>query len=129
MRERGGNPDLARAVRKRLNAIQDPCSLAQGFGVGLDDMGLVNDVTVSAHGEDGYDVEVRLRTTAPGCLSVPFFEQAARRAIDEFGCFHSCSITWESPADWTPEAMSPEVRARLAGRRRRIRRAADNRPR
>jgi metal-sulfur cluster biosynthetic enzyme len=112
--------ELVARARERLNAIQDPCSLAQGFGVGMDDMGLVTGIEAIAAGEGRYALDVRLRTTAPACFSVPFFESAARAGLEALPGVASVTLTWGSPADWTDEDMAPDVRRRLAARRRLI---------
>jgi len=112
---------LAARVRERLNAIEDPCSLAQGFGVGMDDMGLVTGVDVRPLPDGRHAVHVHLRTTAPACFSVPFFDTAVRTAIAAIEGVGEVELSWGSPEDWSADAMAPDVRRRLAERRERIR--------
>jgi metal-sulfur cluster biosynthetic enzyme len=111
---------LVARVRERLNAIQDPCSLAQGFGVGMADMGLVTGITAQPSRHDHFAIEVHLRATAPACFSVPFFNMAAREALEALPEVDEVVLIWGSPADWSAEDMSPDVRRRLAERRQRI---------
>ena len=107
-------------VMAELNKIQDPCSLSQAFGIGMVDMGLVVDVSVTPTVDDQHDVAVQLRVTFPGCTFVPFFEQAVHRVLEPRSDVRAISVGWGAHGTWSPDQMSEEVKAKLEARRRTI---------
>lgn len=110
-------------VQTELNKIQDPCSLSQAFGIGMVDMGLVVDVTVTPTTGGRHDVDVQLRVTFPGCTFVPFFEQAVHRVLESRSDVAAVSVSWGAHGTWSPDEMSEEARTKLEARRRTIARA------
>lgn len=114
---------LEERIRALANEIVDPCSAAQALPVGLVDMGLLLGVDVTPAGAGRaaagrVDVTLRLRTTAPGCLYVVFFERELRGRIEALPEVASLALAWDGAWDWTPDELAPGVRAALAERRR-----------
>jgi metal-sulfur cluster biosynthetic enzyme len=106
---------LEEQVRERLNAIEDPCSLAQRLPVGLADMGLVTAIEVADVDAAGrHDIHLRLRVTAPGCMYVPFMDKAIRANLAELDEVDQVSTEWDPDADWSPRDIAEPVRRRLA---------------
>lgn len=114
---------LKERVLERVNAIEDPCSLAQAIPIGLSDMGLVTDVRVSdADGEGCHDVELVLRVTAPGCMYVPFMDRSIRAAVADLDEIGEIKTEWDPMADWSPGDIAPAAQRRIAeSRQRRLR--------
>jgi metal-sulfur cluster biosynthetic enzyme len=89
-------------IHHQLNSIGDPCSVAHGVAMGLDDMGLVEAVQVD---QDG-NVEIRLRLTSPTCVMVSYFKIQAEDRVAELPGVRSVTVTTDLGLDWTPEMMS-----------------------
>lgn len=112
--------DLEARVLAAVDTVRDPCSLAQAIPIGIAEMGMVTDVRVGAADEAGrHDVELVLRVTAPGCMYVPFMDRSICVAVEVLEDVRDISIVWAPTADWTPDAISPPARARIAAARRR----------
>lgn len=115
---------LEQRIRELANEIVDPCSAAQAFPIGLVDMGLLLavELTPAAGGgaADSVDVRLRLRTTAPGCFYVVFFERELRARIEALPQVASLALEWDGAWDWTPDEIAPAPREALAERRRRL---------
>jgi metal-sulfur cluster biosynthetic enzyme len=107
---------LESAVRERLEAIVDPCSVASGAPAGLVSMGLVGEVRVKA-GEAGDEVKVTLRITEPGCMMGALFQLTAQKNLSKLPGVASVQVDMDYAHVWGPEQMSPEYRQRLATRR------------
>jgi metal-sulfur cluster biosynthetic enzyme len=99
---------LVADVRRRLDAIGDPCSVAQGTPMGLDEMGLVRDVRVDADG----NVAIDLRLTSPTCVMVGYFRAEAERLVGELPGVRSVQVHWDQGLDWTPADMSRDAQRR-----------------
>lgn len=107
-------------VLERINAIQDPCSLAQAIPIGLSDMGLVTDVRVSdADAEGRHDVELVLRVTAPGCMYVPFMDRSIRAVVGDLDDVGEIKTEWDPDAEWSPGEIAPAAQKRIAESRER----------
>jgi metal-sulfur cluster biosynthetic enzyme len=106
--------DLERRVRDCLRQIKDPCSVATGHPLHLEEMGLVKSVDVDA--EAGHAV-VDLRLTSPTCVMVGYFvteiQQLVRQALPEI---RDVDVHFDHGFDWTPKMMSEEVRRARASR-------------
>jgi len=96
------------AIRRALDTIGDPCSVAQGTPMGLDEMGLVEAVEL---GPDGH-VEIRLRLTSPSCMMGGFFKVEAERALASIPEVESIGVSSDLGLDWTPAMMSASARRR-----------------
>lgn len=114
---------IKQRVLERVNAIQDPCSLAQAIPIGLSDMGLVTDVRIAdADAEGRHDVALVLRVTAPGCMYVPFMDRSIRTAVADLDEIGEITTEWDPDAEWSPGEIAPAARERIAeSRRRRLR--------
>ncbi len=103
---------LSLLIRSELDAIKDPCSLASGVPLGLDEMGLVDDVTIDDHGA----VEVKLRLTSPFCHMIGFFTTEAERRVSSLPGVRSVSLIADNGLDWSPSRISTAVQAKRAAR-------------
>jgi metal-sulfur cluster biosynthetic enzyme len=116
---------LEERILERINAVQDPCSLAQAIPIGLSDMGLVTEVRVSDPDSEGrHDVELVLRVTAPGCMYVPFMDRSIRTAVGDLDEVGAIATEWDPNADWDPTEIAEPARRRIAESRERRLRAA-----
>jgi metal-sulfur cluster biosynthetic enzyme len=95
-------------IRRRLNTIGDPCSVANGVPMGLDDMGLVESVDV---GPDG-DVQIKLRLTSPTCVMVSHFKIQAEELTREIPGVRNVAVRSDLGLDWSPDMMSASARRR-----------------
>lgn len=95
-------PDVKEALRRRiiseLDGIEDPCSLASGAPLGLDEMGLVDDIEIS----DAGDVRVRLRLTSPFCHMIGFFHVEAKRRLLALPGVETVTVEADNGLDWSP---------------------------
>jgi metal-sulfur cluster biosynthetic enzyme len=95
-------------IRAQLNEIGDPCSVAQGVPMGLDDMGLVRDVAI----DDDGNVAIDLRLTSPSCHIVGYFGEEAKRRVLALPGVRSVSVEVDLGLDWTPQMMSEDAKQR-----------------
>jgi metal-sulfur cluster biosynthetic enzyme len=114
---------LEQRILAAIDAVQDPCSLAQNVPVGLTEMGLVSAVEVAEPGADGRrDVALTLRVTAPGCMYVPFMDRSIKAAVGELEGVGEITTDWDPDADWSPADIAAPAQARIAeSRERRLR--------
>jgi metal-sulfur cluster biosynthetic enzyme len=104
-------------VRAALNEIVDPCSAAAGAPAGLEEMGLVREVEISA-GPRGARVRVTIGLTQPLCLmGIPFLK-SARERLSAMRGVAQVDVSLASGIDWTPAQMAPRYRDRLERVRR-----------
>jgi metal-sulfur cluster biosynthetic enzyme len=105
-------------VRRVVNEIVDPCSVAAGTPAGLVDMGIVESVDVT-----GSTVRVRLLPTSPACLVIGALGAEIEARV---GALDWCSGAVAELADgdlvWDEERLAPAVRERLLERRAAVRR-------
>ncbi len=101
---------LEQQIRSILDGIKDPCSLAAGMPLGLDEMGLVRSIDISPDGE----VAIALRLTSPFCHMIGFFKSEATARVGELPGVCAVSLTADNGLDWSPSAMSVAVRERRA---------------
>jgi len=120
---------LEQRILERINAVQDPCSLAQAIPVGLTDMGLVTQVRVAdADAEGRHDVELVLRVTAPGCMYMPFMDRSIRTAVADLEEVGEISTEWDPTADWSPGDIAASAQQRIAeSRQRRLQQVRERR--
>lgn len=107
-------PDLAAAIRTTLDEIKDPCSLAAGTPLGLNEMGLVKHVAVGADGA----VSIALRLTSPFCHMIGFFKAEALRRVGALEGVTSVELSADNGLDWSPRDIAPAAQARRAVRLR-----------
>ncbi len=108
--ERGVATDLHARILTELDQIKDPCSLASGVPMGLDEMGLVDTVEI---GDDGR-VDIRLRLTSPFCHMIGFFHVEAKRRIMGLSGVTDVHVSADTGLDWSPSRISPAAQARRA---------------
>lgn len=103
---------LPERIGALLDEIHDPCSVATGDALGLDEMGLVRAVEV---GDDG-DVHVHIRLTSPTCVMVGFLRTEIHDRVALLPGVRSVEVDFDGGFDWGPELMSAAVRRRRAER-------------
>ena len=103
---------LALRIRHDLDAIKDPCSLASGVPLGLDEMGIVDTVTVTADGA----VTVTLRLTSPFCHMIGFFKTETDRIAGALPGVTSVELVADDGLDWSPSRISAAGQAKRAAR-------------
>jgi metal-sulfur cluster biosynthetic enzyme len=102
--------ELEQRIRSCLRRISDPCSVATGDPLHLEEMGLVRAVAVDAAA--GRAV-VDLRLTSPTCVMVGFFAtEISKLVTDEVPEIAEVDVRFDRGYDWTPEMMHEEVRRR-----------------
>lgn len=104
-------------VRRILDEIKDPCSVAASVPMGLDEMGIVKSVTI----DDGR-VSVELRLTSPFCEMISFMRNEALAKIGKLPGVCSVAVTHDSGLDWDHDLIAPAAQAR---RQRRLDRMRD----
>ena len=95
-------------IRRTLNSIGDPCSVAAGVGMGLDDMGLVEDVQIDADG----NVAIKLRLTSPACMMTGYFQVQAQVRVAQIAGVRSVAVRADLGLDWHPDMMSEAAKRR-----------------
>lgn len=118
--ERQGAVVTETDVRRALDRITDPCSVAAGAPAGLSELGLVRDVAV-ADGPDGANIRVSIRLTDPVCMMGAAFLASARELLSGLDGVATAEVWLDERSDWIPADMDPSYRARL-GRARAARR-------
>ena len=91
----------ADGVKALLNDIVDPCSRAVGRPLGLVDMGLAYEVSVSNR-----KVVVRLGVTDPRCMMAAVFLAEARSRLAPLVGARALEIALEDKEIWTPARMN-----------------------
>jgi metal-sulfur cluster biosynthetic enzyme len=97
-----------RLIREVLNTIGDPCSVASGTPMGIEEMGLIERVEIDADGH----VRISMRLTAPLCHNVGYFNVEIKRRLAELDGVASVDVTMDHGLDWTPAMISEGAQAR-----------------
>jgi metal-sulfur cluster biosynthetic enzyme len=95
-------------VHRLLDTIGDPCSVAQGVPMGLDEMGLLERVEADADG----NVEIDLRLTSPSCMMLGYFKVEAERLVGAIDGVRTVTVKSDTGLDWRPEMMSATAHRR-----------------
>jgi metal-sulfur cluster biosynthetic enzyme len=103
---------LAARIRHDLDAIKDPCSLASGVPLGLDEMGIVDTVTIAPDSA----VTVSLRLTSPFCHMIGFFKNETDRIVGALPGVTSVELVADDGLDWSPSRISAAGQAKRAAR-------------
>ena len=98
---------LAR-LRQALDLVVDPCSIATGVPITLQDMGLVQSVTC----RDGH-AQVVLRLTSPLCWQQTNIIEAVENALGQVADITSVACAIDHSAQWLPNMMAGDAQARL----------------
>ncbi len=97
-------------VRRLLNRVFDPCSVAARVPVGIVDLGIVEAVTV-----DGGHVHVELLLTSPHCLYVGHFEQVIEERLAALPWVEAVRVGLSESAEiWDEGRMTAAARRRMA---------------
>jgi metal-sulfur cluster biosynthetic enzyme len=114
-------------VRKVLNAITDPCSIAAGAPAGMIDMGLVREVSLQPISQHGFQARVRILVTHPFCLLAGVFLNEVQKRLRCLPQIETVDACIDTSTMWRPDMMTPEYRVQLAAvRRQRLPGAAIN---
>lgn len=108
---------LRRAVRRQLNLVIDPCSVAAGAPVGIVEFGLVPRVSLSDAGNGRWHVGVTIRLTEPGCVMAGPFGMRAREVLLGLGWIASIEVHVDNKRLWTESDMSTAYATRLQAAR------------
>lgn len=109
-----GSASLCEAdVRRVLDDIKDPCSIATSVPMGLDEMGIVKSVSIDEAGE----VAIELRLTSPFCEMISYMRNEALKRVGTLPGVRSVTVTHDSGLDWDHDMIAPAAQAR---RRRRL---------
>jgi metal-sulfur cluster biosynthetic enzyme len=98
----------AQAVRRALDEIKDPCSVAASVPIGLEQMGMVESIKISGNGH----VEVGLRLTSPSCEMIAFLRRETQRRVARLPAVTGVSVRQDRGLDWEPEMIAPDAQAR-----------------
>lgn len=90
-------------VRNALKGVKDP-----ELGLDLVVLGLVYDIEI-----DAGDVRVTISLTSPMCPVAGQIVDSAKEAIEAVGGVETAEVELTFDPPWTPERMSPLVRASL----------------
>lgn len=107
-----GQEEIRREVLRRLDEIQDPCSVAGGTPMGLNEMGLVKSVGVS----DGGEVEIDLRLTSPFCHMIGFMKKTAIEKVSAIEGVHAVEVNGDAGLDWSPDLIDLAAQRRQRAR-------------
>ena len=99
---------LRSQIRRHLDDIHDPCSVAGGTPMGLDEMGLVAGIDVSAEG----DVRIDLCFTSPFCHMIVFMQEEATRRVGALDGVRSVRVVGDQGLDWSPSMIAPPAQER-----------------
>jgi metal-sulfur cluster biosynthetic enzyme len=112
--------ELLEYIRRTADTIHDPCGMATGVRLGLNEMGLVRRVETEPDAE-GWSVRMQLRLTSPGCLYFFAFKDNLEERLTAHPQISRVVVDWDPSLDWTPEDLSPAARSKLEQRRRELR--------
>lgn len=115
-----GTEDVDAYVRAVSDTIYDPCGMAMGLNIGINEMGLIRTIDVSAAGGGMWNINILLRLTAPGCEYFFAFKDNLEQALLPHPQIQYAHVEWDPTLDWTPEALSESARSRLEERRREL---------
>lgn len=103
--------ELERLIRRELDTIKDPCSIASGVPLGLDEMGLVDRIEIV-----GTVATVHLRLTSPFCHMIGFFHVEAARLIGAIEGIEAVQVVADNGLDWSPAHISADAQERRSER-------------
>jgi metal-sulfur cluster biosynthetic enzyme/alkylhydroperoxidase family enzyme len=95
-------------IRQLLNTVGDPCSVANGTPLGLVDMGVIGDVTISRDRQ----IVIPLRLTSPSCYMVGYFIEEIRTKLSTLTDVEQIDVRPDLGLDWTPEMMTENGKER-----------------
>lgn len=114
------------AVRRALDDIKDPCSVAAAVPMGLGEMGIVKSVAIAADGQ----VAIELRLTSPFCEMLAFMRNEVLARVGQLPGVTGVTVSNDSGLDWDHDLIAPAAQARRQDRLAKLREryVADFRP-
>jgi len=106
-------------IRRTADTIHDPCGMATGVRLGLNEMGLLRRVEIEQDAE-GWRVWIQLRLTSPGCVYFFAFKDNLEERLTAHPQITRVIVEWDPTLDWTPEDLSPAAQSKLEERRREL---------
>ena len=106
-------------IRRTADTIHDPCGMATGVRLGLNEMGLLRRVEIEPDAE-GWSVWIQLRLTSPGCVYFFAFKDNLEERLMAHPQITNVVVEWDPTLDWTPEDLSPAAQSKLEKRRREL---------
>ncbi len=111
-------------IRAELNEILDPCSVVAGAPAGIEELGLVRELTL-VRSPGGLAVRLSIGVTEPGCMMGASFVVKARERLEALDEVASVDVRLDHRADWEPVDLDPAYAERLermrAGKRAALR--------
>jgi metal-sulfur cluster biosynthetic enzyme len=95
-------------IKRILNTIGDPCSVASGTPMGIEEMGLIKELHLDSNGH----LRIAMRLTAPLCHNVGYFNVEIKNRLLALDEVQSLDITMDHGLEWTPENISQQARER-----------------
>ena len=99
---------LETEIRRLLDEIKDPCSVAASVAMGLNEMGIVKSVAVSNAGH----VDIQLRLTSPFCEMIAYMTNEAVARVGALTGVTGVSVGHDAGLDWDHDMIAPEAQAR-----------------
>lgn len=96
------------AIHAALSDIVDPCSIATGAPISLVEMGMVKSIGII----DGR-VRIELVLTSPICWQAANIIDKVEKDVGALPGVRSVECSIDAAAEWLPEHMAPQARARL----------------
>jgi len=103
-----GTDSTVRRIEETVNGIKDPCSLASATPMGLVDMGLVENISMTPDG----DALVAIRLTTPFCVNIGYLKGEVEDRVSQLTGVRSVAVTVDQGVAWSPELMSEDVQRR-----------------
>ncbi|CAB4819703.1 MAG: DUF59 domain-containing protein [Actinobacteria bacterium] len=100
-------------IREALDTVVDPCSCAAGRGMGLVQMGLVDQVVIA----DSGDVRIAISLTSPACMRVGYFVDEIQRILQGVEGVADVEVVFDDGLSWSPDAMATQFDHVLAATR------------
>jgi metal-sulfur cluster biosynthetic enzyme len=106
--------ELQDDIRACLREIKDPCSVATGHPLHLEEMGLVRSVEVDTGASRAI---IDLRLTSPTCVMVGYFVTEIEKLVREVAPqITDVEVRFDQGFEWTPDMMSEDVKRARAER-------------
>ncbi len=97
--------DVQAQIGRALGAVKDPCSVAAGTPLGLDEMGMVGRVEMGVDGA----VTVWIKLTSPTCVLLGYFVSEIQAHVGAVEGVTSVEVIFDAGLDWEPDLMTASV--------------------
>ena len=104
-------------IRRVLDDIKDPCSVAAAVPMGLDEMGIIKSVAIAADGQ----VAIELRLTSPFCEMLAFMRNETLAKVGQLPGVTGVTVCNDSGFDWDHDLIAPAAQARRQDRLAKLR--------